>query len=195
MRVDPRTSPSYRNEGDEQVEMWRSPASSAIAMPQRSMSSGRRRRHDFAYRFGTRNDAVVRAVGAAGFTLTRCWTVVFFFASAGVSAAYLTVSEVFPMETRALVGRAVLRGRHGIGGIIGPQLFGPLIPREFAARRRAAVAARMRVRSGSRAVWRGRGRRRPRRTRRVPPVLRGSRRSVRCRPRPARSLECRVGMA
>jgi MFS family permease len=35
-------------------------------------------------------------------TLTLCWTVVFFFASAGVSAAYLTVSEIFPMETRAL---------------------------------------------------------------------------------------------
>jgi MFS family permease len=35
-------------------------------------------------------------------TLTLCWSVVFFFASAGVSAAYLTVSEIFPMETRAV---------------------------------------------------------------------------------------------
>ncbi|MEV4442407.1 MFS transporter, partial [Streptomyces sp. NPDC049577] len=35
-------------------------------------------------------------------TLTACWCVVLFFASAGASSAYLTVSEVFPMETRAL---------------------------------------------------------------------------------------------
>ena len=36
-------------------------------------------------------------------SLTVCWSVVFFFASAVVSAAYLTVSEIFPIETRALV--------------------------------------------------------------------------------------------
>jgi MFS family permease len=35
-------------------------------------------------------------------TLTICWAVCFFFASAGASAAYLTVSEIFPMETRAM---------------------------------------------------------------------------------------------
>jgi MFS family permease len=35
-------------------------------------------------------------------TLTACWAVVLFFASAGASSAYLTVSEVFPMETRAM---------------------------------------------------------------------------------------------
>jgi MFS family permease len=35
-------------------------------------------------------------------TLTICWSICFFFASAGVSAAYLTVSETFPMETRAM---------------------------------------------------------------------------------------------
>ncbi len=35
-------------------------------------------------------------------TLTICGAVIFFFASAGASAAYLTASEVFPMETRAL---------------------------------------------------------------------------------------------
>ncbi len=34
-------------------------------------------------------------------TQTLCWTVVFFFASAGASAGYLTVSEVFPLEVRA----------------------------------------------------------------------------------------------
>lgn len=36
------------------------------------------------------------------FTMTACWSVVLFFASAGATAAYLTVSEVFPMESRAL---------------------------------------------------------------------------------------------
>jgi MFS family permease len=34
-------------------------------------------------------------------TQTACWTVVFFFASAGASAGYLTASEVFPLEVRA----------------------------------------------------------------------------------------------
>jgi MFS family permease len=61
-------------------------------------------------------------------TLTLCWTVVFFFASAGVSAAYLTVSEIFPMETRALAIALFYAVGTGIGGIIGPQLFGRLIP-------------------------------------------------------------------
>ncbi|HLH65550.1 MAG TPA: MFS transporter [Solirubrobacteraceae bacterium] len=60
-------------------------------------------------------------------TLTLGWCVVFFFASAGVSAAYLTVSEVFPMETRALAIAIFYAVGTGIGGIIGPQLFGPLV--------------------------------------------------------------------
>jgi hypothetical protein len=45
-------------------------------------------------------------------TMTACWSVVLFFASAGASSAYLTVSEVFPMETRALAMRVLLRHRH-----------------------------------------------------------------------------------
>jgi MFS family permease len=61
-------------------------------------------------------------------TLTLCWSVVFFFASAGVSAAYLTVSEIFPMETRALAIALFYALGTGLGGIIGPQLFGRLIP-------------------------------------------------------------------
>ena len=60
-------------------------------------------------------------------TLTLCWTVVFFFASAGVSAAYLTVSEIFPMETRALCIALFYAVGTGIGGIIGPQLFAPMV--------------------------------------------------------------------
>jgi MFS family permease len=61
-------------------------------------------------------------------TLTVAWSVVFFFASAGVSAAYLTVSEIFPMETRALAIALFYAVGTGLGGIIGPQLFGRLIP-------------------------------------------------------------------
>jgi MFS family permease len=61
-------------------------------------------------------------------TLTIAWSVVFFFASAGVSAAYLTVSEIFPMETRALAIAVFYAIGTGIGGIIGPQLFGRLVP-------------------------------------------------------------------
>jgi MFS family permease len=61
-------------------------------------------------------------------TLTLSWSVVFFFASAGVSAAYLTVSEIFPMETRALAIALFYAIGTGLGGIIGPQLFGKLIP-------------------------------------------------------------------
>jgi MFS family permease len=60
-------------------------------------------------------------------TLTLAWCVVFFFASAGVSAAYLTVSEIFPMETRALAIALFYALGTGIGGIIGPQLFGPAV--------------------------------------------------------------------
>ena len=61
-------------------------------------------------------------------TLTISWSVVFFFASAGVSAAYLTVSEIFPMETRALAIAVFYAVGTGIGGIIGPQVFGRLVP-------------------------------------------------------------------
>jgi MFS family permease len=60
-------------------------------------------------------------------SLTVRWSVVFFFASAGVSAAYLTVSEVFPMETRALCIALFYAVGTGVGGIIGPQLFAPMI--------------------------------------------------------------------
>ena len=49
---------------------------------------------------------------------------IFFFASAGASAAYLTVSEVFPMETRAMAIAFFYAIATGIGGIIGPALYG-----------------------------------------------------------------------
>jgi MFS family permease len=51
----------------------------------------------------------------------------FFLASAGASAAYLTVSEVFPMETRALAIALFFAVGTATGGIVGPALFGQLI--------------------------------------------------------------------
>jgi MFS family permease len=53
--------------------------------------------------------------------------VTFFFASAGASSAYLTVSEVFPMETRALAIALFYAVGTATGGIIGPLLFGRFI--------------------------------------------------------------------
>ena len=52
---------------------------------------------------------------------------IFFFASAGASAAYLTVSEIFPMETRAMAISFFYAVGTAIGGITGPLLFGRLI--------------------------------------------------------------------
>ena len=51
----------------------------------------------------------------------------FFFASAGASAAYLTVSEIFPMETRALAIAFFFAVGTALGGITGPLLFGKFI--------------------------------------------------------------------
>ena len=60
-------------------------------------------------------------------TLTIFGCVIFFFASAGASAAYLTASEVFPMETRALCIAFFYAVGTAVGGITGPLLFGRLI--------------------------------------------------------------------
>jgi len=60
-------------------------------------------------------------------TLTAFGMVIFFFASAGASAAYLTASEVFPMETRALCIAFFYAVGTAAGGIAGPLLFGRLI--------------------------------------------------------------------
>jgi MFS family permease len=56
-----------------------------------------------------------------------CWSVVFFLASAAASSAYLTVSEVFPLEMRALAISLFYAVGTGVGGVIGPVLFGALI--------------------------------------------------------------------
>lgn len=58
---------------------------------------------------------------------TACWMVIFFFASAAASSAYLTVSETFPLEIRALAIACFYAVGTGVGGAIGPWLFGVLI--------------------------------------------------------------------
>jgi MFS family permease len=59
--------------------------------------------------------------------LTVCWMIVFFFASTAASSAYLTVSEIFPLEIRALAIAFFYAIGTGIGGIAGPLFFGVLI--------------------------------------------------------------------
>jgi MFS family permease len=60
-------------------------------------------------------------------TQTIAWMVIFFFASPAASAAYLTVSETFPLEVRALAIALFYAIGTGIGGVVGPALFGALI--------------------------------------------------------------------
>jgi MFS family permease len=59
--------------------------------------------------------------------LTGAWMIVFFFASAAASSAYLTVSEIFPLEIRALAIAFFYAIGTGVGGVIGPLLLGMLI--------------------------------------------------------------------
>jgi MFS family permease len=59
--------------------------------------------------------------------LTICWSIVFFFASAAASSAYLTVSETYPLEIRALAIAVFYSLGTGLGGVAGPWLFGILI--------------------------------------------------------------------
>jgi MFS family permease len=60
-------------------------------------------------------------------TQTMAWMVIFFFASPAASAAYLTVSETFPLEVRALAIALFYAVGTGIGGVAGPALLGALI--------------------------------------------------------------------
>ena len=62
---------------------------------------------------------------AAGQTLA--WTVIFFFASAAASSAYLTVGETFPLEVRAVAISVFYALGTAVGGIAGPVVFGHLI--------------------------------------------------------------------
>jgi len=60
-------------------------------------------------------------------TQTLAWSAVFFLASAAASSAYLTVSEVFPLEMRALSISIFYAVGTGVGGFAAPALFGALI--------------------------------------------------------------------
>lgn len=55
------------------------------------------------------------------------WMIIFFFASAAASSAYLTVAETFPLEIRALAIAVFYAFGTALGGIVGPTLFGQLI--------------------------------------------------------------------
>ena len=59
--------------------------------------------------------------------LTFAWSIIFFFASAAASSAYLTVSETFPLEIRALAIAFFYAVGTGVGGVFGPWLMGFLI--------------------------------------------------------------------
>jgi MFS family permease len=63
----------------------------------------------------------------SAFDQTALWTVIFFFASPAASSAYLTVSEIFPLETRGLAIAFFVAIGTAIGGVAAPWLFGTLI--------------------------------------------------------------------
>jgi MFS family permease len=76
--------------------------------------------------------AILAFLFARGTLSSEWWfealvVVTFFLASAGASAAYLTVSEIFPMETRALAIAFFYAVGTAAGGIVGPLLFAHLI--------------------------------------------------------------------
>jgi MFS family permease len=94
-------------------------------------SLGRRKMISLCYIFSGIGLAFTGWAFASGWltavTLALCWTVVFFIASAAASSAYLTVSEVFPIEMRALAISIFYAIGTGAGGFIAPVLFGWLI--------------------------------------------------------------------
>jgi MFS family permease len=72
--------------------------------------------------------ALLFAAGVlTAFTQALCWTVIFFVASSAASSAYLTVSEVFPLEIRALAIAIFYAVGTLVGGVAAPALFGVLI--------------------------------------------------------------------
>ena len=74
--------------------------------------------------------ATALAFGLDAFTAwtqTLAWMLIFFFASAAASSAYLTASEIFPLETRALAIATFYALGTAIGGTAAPLLFGYLV--------------------------------------------------------------------
>jgi MFS family permease len=62
-----------------------------------------------------------------GWTQTLAWSCVFFFASAAASSAYLTVSELFPVELRGMAIAVFFAIGTALGGLLAPLLFGVLV--------------------------------------------------------------------
>src|SRR5262249_23284714 len=60
-------------------------------------------------------------------TQTLAWTIIFFIASAAASSAYLTVSEIFPLEIRAFAIAIFYSVGTLVGGVFAPWLFGWII--------------------------------------------------------------------
>jgi MFS family permease len=60
-------------------------------------------------------------------TQTLAWSGIFFVASAAASSAYLTVSEVFPLEMRAIAISLFYAVGTALGGFVGPPLYGAMI--------------------------------------------------------------------
>jgi MFS family permease len=60
-------------------------------------------------------------------TQTMAWCAAFFVASAAASSAYLTVSELFPVELRGMAIAAFYAVGTGVGGLVAPALFGALV--------------------------------------------------------------------
>jgi MFS family permease len=94
-------------------------------------------------------------LGAA--TQTVAWSVVFFFASAAASSAYLTVGECFPLEVRALAIALFYALGTGIGGVAAPWIFGLLVGTGDAGAVASgyAVGAVLMIIAGGVALWLG----------------------------------------
>ncbi len=74
-----------------------------------------------------RQRLAVRAWSLSATEQTIAWMTIFFFASAAAGAAYLTVSETFPVEIRALAIAVFYAAGTAIGGVGAPLLLGALI--------------------------------------------------------------------
>jgi MFS family permease len=72
--------------------------------------------------------AVLFGMGVfTAWTQTIAWMVIFFFASSAASSAYMTASEIFPLETRSLAIAVFYSVGTAIGGILAPAIFGRLV--------------------------------------------------------------------
>ncbi len=73
------------------------------------------------------NGYLIAQTGASVWVFVAVLCGTFFFASAAASAAYLTVSEIFPLETRAMAIALFYAIATGIGGAIGPLYYGKVV--------------------------------------------------------------------